>query len=318
MKSFSKKLCSFLILLCLILSCLCAGFIAQAATLPEFTVSSVYQARPGDIITVTVDANENRGYCAGEFILTYDDAVLTPVSIAAGEAASEYFASNTAYSTDSVFFAVISEELMNSAGTVATITFATNDDTVLYSGDISLSVNSLVGNIASGYGLNAVRSNTNGGKVHIAPAIYVPDSVNPSEKEELKISGHNSGLVLLGSTFKNLTQQNISSNFSSLTTKAFSMNGAALSADSKLTTGCQVRVFNGSSLVDTFTVSVKADVSGDYEYDAEDAYLANLVASGFCSAEDLSPERADAADADSNGIIDSKDVELLEQNGLSK
>lgn len=319
MKHTAKKISSIIVATALLLSVICVAFVAQAATvLPAFSVSDVYQARPGDTITVTVDVNENRGYCAGEFLISYDKDVLTPVSITAGEAASEYFASNTEYASGKAFFAVISEDLMRSQGTVATLTFEAKEGTVLYSGDITLAVNSLVGNTAVGYGLNSVRSTATGGEVHIAKRIFVPDASNSSLTEELEVNGYEDGYILSGTTSDNLTQQNISNNFSSFTAEYLGADGTTLSAATKLTTGCEIKIFSGSTLVDTFTVSVQADVDGDYDSDAEDAYLALLVVNGICSAEDLSPERRHAADADGDGDIDAADVELLRLKGLIK
>ena len=144
MKNRLIKICACVLVTLTALSCLCVAFTANAAVLPEFTVSDLYQVRPGDTVSVEVNVNENRGYCAGEFLLEYDPSVLTPVSIARGEASSEYFASNLEYGNGQVFFAVISEELMSAEGNVATVTFEVDDSLVVYSGELELTVNSLV------------------------------------------------------------------------------------------------------------------------------------------------------------------------------
>ncbi len=298
-----------------VLSCLCLAFTANAAVLPEFTVSDLYQVRPGETVSVTVDVNENRGYCAGEFLLEYDSSVLTPVSVTRGEASSEYFAANTQYGDGQVFFAVISEELMSAQGTVATVTFKAKDSVVIYSGDIELSVNSLVGNISVGYGLNSVKSTANGGEIHIAKQIFVPDAVNPSALEELNVISTANGFVLGATTFDNLIQSDVSENFASLTAKYYSASGAQLSASAKLTTLCQIKLTDGDA-TNTFTVSVKQDVNGDYELDGEDAFIAGLVADGMLTEEQLGLAQSNAADVNNDDRVDRADFEIMETNGL--
>lgn len=297
------------------LSCLCFAFTANAAVLPEFTVSDLYQVRPGETVSVTVDVNENRGYCAGEFLLEYDSSVLTPVSVTKGEASSEYFAANPRYGDGQVFFAVISEKLMSAEGTVATVTFKAKDSVVIYSGDIELSVNSLVGNISVGYGLNSVKSTANGGEIHIAKQIFVPDAVDPSALEELSVISTANGFVLGATTFDNLIQSDVSENFASVTAKYYSASGAQLSAADKLTTLCRIKLTDGST-TNTLTVSVKQDVNGDYDLDGEDAFIAGLVADGMLTEEQLGLVQSNAADANDDGCVDMADFEIMEANGL--
>lgn len=308
MKNRLIKICACLVGTLTVLSCLCVAFTANAAVLPEFTVSDLYQVRPGDTVSVEVNVNENRGYCAGEFLLEYDPSVLTPVSIARGEASSEYFASNTEYGNGQVFFAVISEELMSAEGNVATVTFEVDDNLVVYGGELELTVNSLVGNISVGYGLNSVRSTVNGGDLYIAKEITVP-------AEKLGVFAGSNGFVLCGTSIDNMVQSDISKNFASLTTKYYSANGTALSAATRLTTLCTIKVTSGSR-TNTFVVSVKQDVDGNYKLDGEDAFIAGLVASGMLTEEELGKAQSNAADADGDGDVDQNDFAIMEANGL--
>lgn len=308
MKNRAIKICACILGTLTALSCLCVAFTANAATLPEFTVSDLYQVRPGDTISVEVNVNENRGYCAGEFLLEYDPTVLTPVSIKRGEASSEYFASNTEYGNGQVFFAVISEELMSAEGNVATVTFEVDDSLVVYSGELELTVNSLVGNISVGYGLNSVRNTVNGGELHIAKRITVP-------AEELGVVADGTRHVLCATSIENMVQSDISKNFASLTTKYYSANGTALSAATRLTTLCTIKVTSGSR-TNTFVVSVKQDVDGNYKLDGEDAFIAGLVASGMLTEAELGKAQSNAADADGDGDIDAEDFAIMEANGL--
>ncbi len=316
MKKRAFKICSFIISTVLIAVSLCAAITAQAAPLPVFTLSSASCVRPGETVEFTVDVNENRGYCAGEFLIEYDAAVLTPVSITKGAAASEYFVSNTEYGSGKVFFAVISTELMDDAGTVATLTFTANEGILLSSSDLELSVNSLVGDVSVGYGLNAVSSTANSGKVHVAKQIIVPDANNASAGEELKITLIDNTFVLSGSTCKNLFQPYISDDFSGVTVKCFDSDGVPLSVINNMTTGCRVRLMNGTAVLNEMTVSVNEDINGDYGCNGEDAMIANLVVSGALEESDLSPAQRLAADADGNGRIDENDVAIMEANGL--
>ncbi len=308
MKNRAIKICACLIGTLTALSCLCIAFTANAATLPEFTVSDLYQVRPGDTISIEVNVNENRGYCAGEFLLEYDESVLTPVSVTKGEASSEYFASNTEYGSGQVFFAVISEELMSAEGNVATVTFEVDDNLVVYGGGIELSVNSLVGNVSVGYGLNSVRSSVSGGDLYIAKEITVP-------AEELDVYADSNGFVLCGTSIENMVQSDISENFDSLTTKYYSASGAELSAATRLTTLCTIKV-TGDDRTNTLVVSVKQDVDGNYKLDGEDAFIAGLVASGMLTEEELGKAQSNAADADGDGDIDAEDFAIMEANGL--
>lgn len=316
MKRRSKKIYSLILSTLLVAVSLCAAITAQAASLPVFTLSSASCVRPGDTVEFTVNVNESQGYCAGEFLIEFDADILTPVSITKGGAASEYFVSNTEYGEGQVFFAVISTELMTDAGTVATLTFKANDGVVLSSGDLKLSVNSLVGNRSVGYGLNSVKSTVNGGEVHVARQIFVTDANDASLKEELAITLTDNIFVLSGSTFRNMIQSDLNTNFSGITAKYFDAVGTALTSAEKLTTGCKIKLMSGSTVVNELTVSISEDINGDYGCNGEDAVIANLVVSGALEESELSPAQRLAADADGNGKIDANDVAIMDANGL--
>ncbi|MBQ9553308.1 MAG: Ig-like domain-containing protein [Clostridia bacterium] len=68
--------------------------------------------------------------------------------------------------------------------------------------------------------------------------------------------------------------------------------------------------------VDTFTLVIFGDVSGDSLYDGTDAYFVRLVANGMISADSLTHAQRMAADCNHDGVIDAADVALLEQAGL--
>ncbi len=281
-----------------------------AAPAPVFTVNGAAQLRPGDEVTVTVSVNSNRGYCAGEFILGYDTAALTPISVDSGEAASEYFVANEAYDNGKVYFAVINEELMTAGGTLASIKFKVSENIVLYSGDLTLSVPTLVGNISVGYGLNNVKSTANGGKIHAAKKIVVPDAADPNINEELSVKADGGAYVLGASTYKNLTHEAIANNFSSFVTKFTSANGAVLPEASLLSTGCKIIVTDTDNTANTLTLSVKGDVDGNCSKDANDAFLVGIFESGLLTEDDIGTAYKDAADLNGDGKVDDTDFEL--------
>ena len=281
-----------------------------AAPAPVFTVNGASQLRPGDEVTVNVSVNDNRGYCAGEFILGYDSDALTPVSVESGEAASEYFVSNKAYTDNEVYFAVIDEELITDGGTLASVTFKVSENVVLYSGDLTLSIPTLVGNITVGYGLNNVKSTANGGQIHAAKQVFVPDAVNPGTDEELSVKADGNGFVLGASTYANLTHTALANNFGSMTTKFLSANGTVMPDGSLLSTGCKIMVTGTDNTTDSLTVSVKGDVDGNCTKDANDAFLVGMFESGLLSEEDIGTAYKDAADLNGDGKIDDTDFEL--------
>lgn len=280
-----------------------------AAPAPIFTVNGASQLKAGDEVTITVSVNDNRGYCAGEFIVGYDADALTPISVESGAAASEYFVGNEKYADGKVYFAVINDELMTDGGTLASIKFRISQDVVLYNGDLTLSVPTLVGNISVGYGLNNVKSTATNGKIYASRQIFVPDAVNPNVNEELSLKSVSGSYVLGATTYNNLTQKALADNFSLMSTRFTSANGISLPSDSLLSTGCKIMVTSDNK-TNTLTVSVTGDVDGNYTKDANDAFLVGMFESGLITEEDIGTAYKDAADLNNDGKVDDTDFEL--------
>ena len=239
MKTYRRRILSAIFALVFIMT-VAAVAVYAAPPAPVFTVNGASQLSPGDEVTVTVCVNDNRGFCAGEFILGYDSDVLTPIDVDGGEAASEYFVGNANYDEGKVYFAVVDEQLMTDGGTLASVTFRVSDDVLLYSGDLTLSVPTLVGNVSVGFGFNNVKSTTKDGMIYAAKQIVVPDAVNPAVDEALKLFAQPSGYVLGATTFANLTQSALAANFGAVKAEFYSANSSKLPATSLLSTGCKI------------------------------------------------------------------------------
>ncbi len=303
-KAFKK----IIAVICTVVTVAAAAAVAvyAAPSAPVFTVNGASQLHSGDEVTVTVSVNDNRGFSAGEFILSYDSDVLTPIVVESGEAASEYFVGNEEYADGKVYFAVIDEQLMTEGGTLASVTFEISEDVVLYSGDLTLSVPTLVGNISSGFGFNNVKSTVKSGEIHASKQIFVPDATNPNVNEELEISAESDGYILNASTYANLTQSALKSNFGTRTTRFYRADSTELPATALLSTGCKIKVIDSNV---TFVMSVAGDVDGNCKKDANDAFLVGMFSSGLIDKNDISSAYSNAADINGDGVVDGSDFD---------
>ena len=97
---------------------------------------------------------------------------------------------------------------------------------------------------------------------------------------------------------------------SSYTVSVFESNGTtAKTSGNIIGTGNVIKIFNGNELVESYTVSIKDDVTGDGYFDFNDAVLA--YRGYFTSYSNIAECYKIAADHDENGISDFNDFVLL-------
>ncbi len=81
-------------------------------------------------------------------------------------------------------------------------------------------------------------------------------------------------------------------------------------------TGTKAMLKSGDEIVSEYIILIFGDVDGNGWYDANDAFLVNMIASGLISADRLSEAQFRAADCNHDGVIDSADFYLLNQASL--
>ena len=64
-----------------------------------------------------------------------------------------------------------------------------------------------------------------------------------------------------------------------------------------------------------YTVVIFGDVNGDGWYDGQDAVIVSCLAEGLLTAQDVTEAEYMAADCNHDGVVDSFDVELLNEAG---
>ncbi|MBQ9551753.1 MAG: hypothetical protein IJU96_03215 [Clostridia bacterium] len=314
----AKKVYSVILLTAMLCGLFSTVFLAQAAQAPTFTVSNTMAVQPGETVDVDVNVTGSAGFCAGEFTVAYDKDVLEPVSVTKGSAAGAYFVANAEYTANKVFFATIDTELLDAAGTVATLTFRVKDYVVLYNGKLDLEVGTLVGGEAEGYGYKAVSCTAKDGVFSAARSIDVPDLDDPEQINVLPVVQMGSELIISSPRTSNLAVSEVAKNFAdNLVTRFLDTNGNDLTAAGKLTTGSVIELYSGDTLRGAIAVSVKGDVNGDDRFDGFDAYLAGLLSNGLLTDGDVGAAANDAADVNEDGVVDEADFELLESNGLN-
>ena len=76
-------------------------------------------------------------------------------------------------------------------------------------------------------------------------------------------------------------------------------------------TGAVVELTDGDTLINSYTVIVFGDIDGNSWYDANDAFIVNMIACGLMPIDKLSYAQLKAADCNHDGEINELDFELL-------
>lgn len=80
-------------------------------------------------------------------------------------------------------------------------------------------------------------------------------------------------------------------------------------------TGTFINVMDNGEVIDLYEAVIFGDVNGDGWYDGQDAVLVSCLANGMLTEADVSESVYMAADCNHDGVIDEKDVELLNEAG---
>lgn len=85
---------------------------------------------------------------------------------------------------------------------------------------------------------------------------------------------------------------------------------------SSIGTGSEINVVRDGEIIDTYKAVVFGDLTGDSWYDGQDAIIVNCIANGLLTKEDVGEAVYMAADCNHDGVIDSLDVDILQQAGV--
>ena len=81
-------------------------------------------------------------------------------------------------------------------------------------------------------------------------------------------------------------------------------------------TGTVVEILLDGEAVESYSVVIIGDVNGDGIYDGMDAVIVNCLANGMLTREQVGEAVYMAADCNHDGVIDSFDVDILQQAGV--
>ncbi len=120
--------------------------------------------------------------------------------------------------------------------------------------------------------------------------------------ENGKIYGLNPGTDIISATAE-IPKQYVNLNVKNAETK-------------NLGTGSIIQVKYADTSIEEFEVVIFGDINGDSWYDGMDAIIVNCLANGMLTREQVGEAVYMAADCNHDGIIDSNDVDILQQAGL--
>lgn len=111
------------------------------------------------------------------------------------------------------------------------------------------------------------------------------------------------------------TVEEVRSHFTNDELYFFNHEGTELSDTDKVGTDTVVRLMDDDDVIDEKTFIMTGDVNGDGWYDGQDSTIVACLVEGMLTSDDVSEAVYIAADCNYDGVIDQKDVELLNKAG---
>ncbi len=301
-----KLLC---VLLAAALTCCLLGISSLASNPLDFTLAAgVDSAEPLDSFSVTVSIDSNDGFSAADFLVEYDPAVLSPVSLVFGSILDtmDVTDSNLAYSSNKIAFSAVTTELFTGTGTLATITFNVLRSAAVGTTALTLTAPTL-SSFADGNFTDLQCSVTN-------------DSVSITALEQLSLID-GASLELNSGFVTNLDADAIVSaaraQFSNTGLVFKDAGGTVLSETDPVRTGCTVSLLKNGNVIDSASFVLFGDLNGDGKINGMDAFLVSLLADGSTDP-GLSDAAEFAADVSHDGVINTDDFSAVKNGGAKK
>lgn len=139
----------------------------------------------------------------------------------------------------------------------------------------------------------------------------VVEKITTTDSSKYEISGKLLGNVVAGTSVNSVLKQLNNNEY----LKVFDQSGKQISGSTTVGTGAVVKLYSGSSVVDSITVVILGDIDGNSIVDATD-YL--RVKSTFIGEFSLNSAERKAADVDGGSIIDATDYLRIKSHFLGE
>lgn len=273
----------------------CSFYVVGGSQSGSVVYADAFYAIPGETIEVPVYIANNTGIMGFKLNFTYNQDLITPVSVAAGNITnlpSSWFNDSIGTTEQNTFSALWNNtEEVTANGEILILTFKVNDNAPYGTADIDVSF-SQADTFNEDYDdVKLICNDIEGAVTNMVPVAKDKTSVKPSQ----------------GYVYSSVTACN---NISQLLTPR---GGKTLSGTPNSIgyygTGSAVSAEDSSgNVVENYTLIVIADVNGDSASDALDAAQTALVANGKAK---LTGAHFEAGDLDDNDFIDVNDYQQM-------
>lgn len=248
----------------------------------------------GENIKIPVFIKNNNGIMGYKVTISYDEEILSPLNVTAGESFQGNMADNVDIKTgvfdivwnsnknvtsDSELF-YIEFEVLKCGNTQLNLSYEQADTFNEDWEDVILTCESI--------------------QVAIHPSdLIVPKTGSSTiiDKENRLIYGLKAGLNSLDSYIE-------------------VFDGYEYTVNGSIATGTSVEIQKDDVVIDTYRVLIFGDVNSDGWYDGMDATIVHCIANGMLNQSDMNELNYMAADCNHDGMINDNDVKLLEKAGL--